>query len=83
MPWKEGSEFIADNKDLALARLQSVVRKISKNPEHLKAYHEAIMKYPNCGYAEKVCHTGTGNPRTYHMPHSAVIKMNRETNKTE
>lgn len=49
-----GDHILDDNRDIAIARLQSLVRRISKKGGFLERYDRAIRQYTDFGHTELV-----------------------------
>ena len=54
LPWKCDPEILPDNFSIANARLRSLYRRLSKQPERLKEYDEIICKQEEEGIIESV-----------------------------
>ena len=71
---------LRDGKPVAAARLKGLRRRIEKNKTLQELYEGAIQEYIALGDIERCGNRGrTG--RTYYLPHSAVIKMEKTTSK--
>lgn len=76
LPWKQsGQNDIVNNEGLATHRLNSLSRKLSKDPELAKQYDEVLCEMENNGVIHEV-------PKqeymslypTYYMPHRPVVR---------
>ncbi|XP_049270158.1 uncharacterized protein LOC119386031 [Rhipicephalus sanguineus] len=81
LPWRSNYSELKDNRDVALKRLESLQRKLCREPEFNKEYDTAIRSYYNNGFAEKVTTSSTSGHVTYYMPHRAVVRRDRITTK--
>ena len=82
LPWKIDPETLPDNFSLAKSRLNSLYRRLQKNPKALKEYDDIIRTQTKEGIVEDcdevhVLEAG----RTHYIPHREVIKEERETTK--
>ena len=53
-PWKEERPMLPSNYDLAMGRLQSLVNRLMKNPEHLRKYDAVLQDQLEKGIIEVV-----------------------------
>ncbi|KRZ47836.1 hypothetical protein T02_819, partial [Trichinella nativa] len=73
--WKPGAVQLPDKYALAERRLQSVERRLRKDPTKQREYSAVIEEYLRNGWAEEVT-TQIGQPgKTWYLPHHAVYKM--------
>ena len=77
--WKAGHGSLPTNERGSLKRLNSLVRKLEKDPELLEKYDNIIQEQLAEGIIERVVE----NPknREFYIPHKAVIKETAETTK--
>ncbi|XP_077553123.1 uncharacterized protein LOC144167838 [Haemaphysalis longicornis] len=83
LPWKADVR-LADNKQVALNRMENVRKKLSKNKGLLEEYDQAIRFYQNSGIAERVDDEGSDEGAAkvlYYMPHQAVVRENSSSTK--
>lgn len=83
LPWKADVR-LADNKQVALNRMENVRKKLSKNKGLLEEYDQAIRFYQNSGIAERVDDEGRDQGAAkvlYYMPHQAVVRENSSSTK--
>ena len=66
-----------DNKALALGRLQSLVKKMKKNPKLIQKYDEIIKDQLKMGVIEQVKSESNSSTRHY-IPHHAVVNPTKE-----
>ena len=79
-PWKEERPDLPDNKALALGRLQSLVKKMKKNPQLIQKYDEIIKDQLKRGVIEQVKSESNSSTKHY-IPHHAVVNPTKETTK--
>ncbi|KIH52835.1 hypothetical protein ANCDUO_17055, partial [Ancylostoma duodenale] len=80
-PWKTSHPRLADNKMLALKRLQSQFRSFQSKQHLWKEYANTISDYHNKGIIEEVDEHQFDDHRVYYIPHQAVIKESSATTK--
>ncbi|KAK6756436.1 hypothetical protein RB195_014696 [Necator americanus] len=80
-PWKSCHPRLADNKMLALKRLQSQYRSFQTKPSLWKAYTATFTDYLEQGIIEEVDEHQFDDHRVYYIPHQAVIKETSATTK--
>ncbi|XP_052762257.1 uncharacterized protein LOC128204895 [Mya arenaria] len=79
-PWKEDDYELPTNKELAIGRLKSTVKRLKSNPQLLQKYDGVIKDQLNNGIIERV-NTDESNSRTHYIPHHAVITPQKSTTK--
>jgi hypothetical protein len=80
IPWKEGELNLVNNFDVAMSRLRSQEKSLTRKGHHaMQAYASIIEDYEKKGYIAKV-ETTEDNDQWF-LPHFAVIKEERETTK--
>lgn len=70
--WRRDDVTMPDNYDSALKRLQSIERKLDRNPELKQKYEEQMNALIEKGYAEPAPATKT-EKRTWYLPHFPVV----------
>ncbi|KAK6750874.1 hypothetical protein RB195_002690 [Necator americanus] len=80
-PWKSSHPRLADNKMLALKRLQSQYRSFQTKPTLWKTYTATFTDYLEQGIIEEVDEHQFDDHRVYYIPHQAVIKETSATTK--
>ncbi|KAL6727083.1 hypothetical protein Aduo_008995 [Ancylostoma duodenale] len=80
-PWKTSHPRLADNKMLALKRLQSQFRSFQSKQHLWKEYANTISDYHNKGIIEEVDEHQLNDHRVYYIPHQAVIKKSSAATK--
>ena len=81
LPFKNHSEVLPDNFNVARSRLISLKRKLNSNPTLLHEYNQIIKNYLKNNIIEEVNENEVVTSAHY-LPHHAVIKSDRETTKT-
>ena len=81
IPWKDSEPKLPENYDMALKRLENTEKRLNRNPELAKSYHETIQKYMDKGYVEKVSDNCGEIPGQWFLPHFPVIKPDKDTTK--
>eukprot|EP00794_Sanderia_malayensis_P008645 gene8645-biopygen6924 len=79
LPWKPGHPNLPTNKKLALGRLNSLLRRLDKNPELFKAYDEIINNQLKEGIIEVAEEKVQG--KEHYIPHKPVIREKAESTK--
>ncbi|XP_055909037.1 uncharacterized protein LOC129943845 [Eupeodes corollae] len=77
LPWKAYDSILQDNKGQALQRLNSLIRRLSRDPAKLLNYDEAIRKLICDGVAQAVtssCQKECYKSRVFYLPHQPVYK---------
>ena len=80
-PRKEESPQLPDNYQLALGRLNSLLRRIQGNPELLEKYDKIIKDQLEKEIIEKVNDETEEGCKRHYIPHHAVITPDRKTTK--
>lgn len=82
LPLKENRDLLPDNYDLSLARLNSVVRRLRKEPSVIKEYDHTFRDQLQSGIIERVEETEEQSlGQTHYLPHQAVIRSDALTTK--
>ena len=79
-PWKDSDPDLPLNRELALGRLRSNVKRMKDKPELINTYDKIIQDQLEKGVIEKVDETVADGPRHY-LPHHAVINPLKPTTK--
>ncbi|CAG2198095.1 unnamed protein product [Mytilus edulis] len=79
-PWKENTQELPDNRELALGRLKSCVARMRKKPDLLTKYDTIIQDQIQKGIVEEVNEFRTGG-RKHYISHHAVITPQKSTTK--
>ena len=78
LPWKVDRGHLPTNYHLSKHRLQSTLKKLEKNPEHIKLYSEIIREQESKGFIERV-ENACVTESTHYLPHLAVVKESKTT----
>ena len=77
--WRAGHSSLPTNESGSLKRLDSLVKKLGRDPELLEKYDNIIQKQLAEGIVERVVETP--KDREFYIPHKPVIKETAETTK--
>ena len=80
MLWKDPNIHLKNNKVLAVQRLESLERRLIKNPDKARQYSDTIKRYLELGHATKLStreSTSTNN-MTFYIPHHYVTNPNKQ-----
>lgn len=82
LPWKDPDVSLADNYDLCLKRLRSLLRRLRKEPEMLRRYEAILMEQLEDGIIEEVEEVSMADGQhVNYLPHHAVVRHDKETTK--
>lgn len=84
LPWKEDAvDMLANNQEVAILRLGSLLRRISRREGLLKRYDHAMRQYLRDGHAEVIKSRNESDSAQvmYYMPHKEVIREDATTTK--
>lgn len=82
LPWKEGwKNSLTDNRDIALNRLQRLVKRLSHQEGLLQRYDTVIRQYLLLNHAEVVPKVVPDDRVVYYMPHREVVREESLTTK--
>ena len=82
LPWKEHHPLLLDNSEVAVSRLNSVLKRLKRNPELLAEYNRIINKQSSKGIISEVdpnAEIKVG--RLHYLPHHPVIRKDKQTTK--
>ena len=79
-PWKEDEPDLPTNKELAIGRLRSSVKRMEKKPDVMLKYDTVINDQLKKGIIEKV-EPNRSEGLLHYLPHHAVIKPDNATTK--
>ena len=82
IPCKEDPANLPENYEMALKRLRSTERRLSKDLELSGAYSNVIQKYITKKYIRKVSKEERKPTRVWYLPHFPVLRPDRSTTKT-
>jgi hypothetical protein len=80
-PWKRDPSLLPDNKKQAIKRLETIERRLSRNPEHAKAYGEQMKEMEDMNFSRKVSpeeerkHKGP----VHYISHHAIIRPEKKS----
>ena len=84
LPWREHHDILPDNYELSVARLNSTLKRLRKEPELLKEYNNVIEEQLKRGIIEEVkpnllepAEVG----RIHYLSHHAVVRKDATTTK--
>jgi len=80
-PWKEANPRLPDNYQLALGRLNSLLKRIQGKPELLQKYDSIIKDQLKKEIIEEVNDRTEEGCKKHYIPHHAVITPDRKTTK--
>ena len=81
LPWRRGHPKLENNYAQAVKRLESIERKLKRDPEKAEAYTTAINQYVEKGFAEEILDLTSGDGSVRYLPHHAVFRADRQTTK--
>ena len=73
--WKHGHDLLPNNECGSLRRLESLIKKLQKEPNLLAQYDKVIQDQLAKGIVEKVSSDPVG--REFYIPHRPVIRVSR------
>ena len=82
IPWGRNPECVPDNYSMAVRRLISMERKLSRDEKTANECNQIIEGYINKGYVRILERAPENEKKRWHLPHFAVIKPDKETTKT-
>lgn len=77
--WRRDSEQLPDSKPMATNRLQSLERKMSRDPDYARRYHAIIEGLVTNGYARKLttAEAAVSDDHLWYLPHFAILNPNK------
>ncbi|KAL9982837.1 hypothetical protein ACROYT_G004946 [Oculina patagonica] len=81
LPWKKDHPKLENNYAQAVKRLESIERKLKRDPEKAKAYTTAINQCVEKDFAEEVTDLSSEDGTVRYLPHHAVFRADRKTTK--
>jgi len=81
LPWKSDHPKLENNYAQAVKRLESIERKLKRDPEKAEAYTTAINQYVEKGFAEEALDLTSGGGSIRYLRHHAVFRADRQTAK--
>ena len=79
--WKTGHPPLPTNEKGSLARLSSLLRKLSRNPDLYQDYDAVIKEYLDQGIVERVSDNVQPTEKIFYIPHKAVVRDQAESTK--
>ncbi|XP_046568630.1 uncharacterized protein LOC124277021 [Haliotis rubra] len=79
IPWRFDTRMLPDNYKMAVNRLLSTEKKLSKDKEMAEAYCSVLDQYVQKGYIRKV--SSLENESKWFLPHFPVVRPDRTTTK--
>ena len=80
-PWREDHPDLAENYQLALGRLKSILQRLVKIPTLLEKYDAIIKEQLNKGIIERVTDETDEGPLKHYIPRHSVITPSKTTTK--
>lgn len=83
LPFSPDAVQIGEMKSQALKRLQSVERRLSRDPMLKKQYNEFMLEYEMLGHMKKISSNEIKIPshKSYYLPHHSIYKETSTTTK--
>jgi len=82
LPWrKKDHPRLESNYAQAVKRLQSIERRLKRDPVKAEAYSAAIHQYVERGFAEEVPEQGSENGLVPYLSHHVVFRADKKTTK--
>ena len=77
LPWKANHPELPNNKEGSRGRLNSLVKRLQKDPELFEKYDEIIKDELNKGIVEKA--PSEANGKEFYIPHEPVVRKSAES----
>ena len=82
LPWKEHHPLLPDNYEVAVSRLNSVLKRLRRNPELLTEYNRIIEEQSSKGIISEVdSNSEIKVGRLHYLPQHPVIREDKQTTK--
>ena len=81
LPWKDSCLSLPDNFALSHRRLNSLFRRLKKDPNILTKYDAVIREQIECGSVVPVNQDDSTTNRVHYIPHHAVLRHDKATTK--
>ena len=81
LPWKKDHPRLKNNYAQAVKRLESIERRLKRDPVKAEAYSTAINQYVEKGFAEEVPEQEIEPGIVQYLPHHAVFRTDKKTSK--
>ena len=79
LPWKANHPELPNNKEGSLGRLNSLVKRLQKDPDLFEKYDEIIKDQLAKGIVEKA--PSVANGKEFYIPHKPVVRKSAESTK--
>ena len=79
LPWKASHPPLQSNEVGSLKRLNSLTKRLEKNPELLEKYDNIIKEQLEDGVVERV--TESAQAKEFYLPHKPVVRESAESSK--
>ena len=81
LPWKRTHPVLHNHYELALRRLNGLLRRLRQNPEILKQYDAVIKEQLHKGIIESVDTSALVTHPVHYLPHHAILREDKKTTK--
>ena len=82
LPWKEHHRLLPDNYEVAISRLNSVLKRLKKTPELLQEYNHVTEEQSARGIVSDVdLNAPVAVGKLHYLPHHPVIRADKDTTK--
>ena len=81
LPWKQTYPVLHDHYELALRRLNRLLKRLRQNLEILSRYDSIIKEQLNKGIIESVNYSALITRPVHYLPHHAIIWEDKKTTK--
>lgn len=80
MPLKKDPDCLGESKQAAERRLDSLWKRLIREPEFLSLYQDFMKEYEHMGHMEEIKESQSPD-RVYYLPHHGVYRPNKSTTK--
>ena len=79
-PWKRDPKMLPDNKIQAMRKLEATEQRLSKNPEHCKAYSQQIKEMEEMNFAKKLRpeEIKSYQGRIHYIAHHGIVRPDKK-----
>lgn len=81
LPFTQDPATMGDSRRTALARLNLLERRLTKNPSLKQDYNDFLTEYEDMGHMKQVDPTDDKTTNCYYLPHHPVFKQSSTTTK--
>ena len=81
LPWRKDHPRLENNYAKAVGRLESIERRLKRDPVKAESYCAAINQYVEKGFAEEVSEQRNEDGIVRYLPHHAVFRADKRTTK--